>query len=276
MGSAKIQLLIGLSAILTAFVTASRATGCDDTVGEISKTLDRENYFVFFLYEKTTKETEAISKKVEEIVNKYAGSVNLDFQSSQLDKLEKEEKKIIVDDNGVKKFPVSLLVTPGGKLLYKKEEALTEKELKKHIYSPMKKEILKSLKKYEAVVLFIAGEKAKDRKKVLKNTKKAAKVSEDVISGKVKIIELDPGDKKEEYLLKNLEIPPTKDKIFIIMVFGRGKAVYPLKDNISATNIADYIQILSHNCSCGFPWHRVGQDLLMDEDPDTKKEVAIK
>ena len=265
----------GNTLILIALIVTV-ALACDITVGEASKTLQRDSYYVVYLYKAPGKDKDkekAIAgtrERIKKLVAKYGDKINLDFYASAVEKLVKDEKKMVTEEFKVTKFPASLVIRPGGKLLYKTDGEITDKELKTLIYSPTKKKIADAADAFEAVAVCIVGKRAKNKDKLLKNLKKSVDISEDVIGGKIKIIEVDAGDAKEKYFFKNLGIKPSVREIYTTLVFGRGKARRPVKGAATVNVLNDYIQVLANNCSCGFNWEAAGEDLLMEETKPPK------
>jgi len=230
---------------------------------------------------------------LKKVFGKPAKVANVVFTSVDASK---DYQKFILKHYQVEKgqAPVTLVVSPEDTVITRVPGLASGEKLGEVFSSPAKEKIAKELAKNKVVFLLFCNRETKHAKEI----RKAAKEAQDVLKnfswslpptmgpdgkstpGAVErcsagMVEVDPKDKKEAFLLKNLGIPAELEEATVMVAFGSG---FVVRDKLAWEMSADYligiVQVLAGPCLCTMsPEMIVGNTLLLLQEKREKKKV---
>jgi len=123
-------------------------------------------------------------------------------------------------------LPLWVLVDGFGQTLERFDRAPTVQDVKKISFSPVRDQIIKALEKPDAtmLMLFIHGRDAQADQDARAVVDRAIEQS----GKKVPIIEVDPADEREAYLLKQVDHRADQAAPTVVPVFGQGRILEPI------------------------------------------------
>ncbi len=270
-------ILVGLGVMLAAG-PRFEADACEGTFFEVVEAMVPFRHCVMYFYDSKSTTKEAMEARLVGETKKWADKVNVVFTAVDVSS---ERQKYILEHYKVKKAPQTIVISPEDAIITRVPELAGEDRLKKVFISPMKEKIGKELGKHKVVFLTFVNKKtkhAKELKKVVKDSQKLIKEFGWCTAG---MIEIDPKDKKEEHLLKNLDISPDLKEATLLVAFGSGwvvneKLTYQLSEEwkLSPEDLLGVVQVLGGPCSCSMPDMLLGKTLLMVRE--VKKPEAEK
>jgi hypothetical protein len=258
--------ILWLFIFLIVFIAEGQA--CNVSVFEAIPKLRTLPYEIMVFYKPGEKRSEKMLKKVEALKGKDIENVNVEFKKYDYNKLIKEKDQggeDILKFYKVKKIPLLVITSPLGRPVLRFKNKIIVKEFKMIFDSPARKKIRESLKKTPAIFVCVAGKKAKDRKKLFKNIEKCSDLCKEFFKVDMSIVEIDPGNIEERYLLNILGLKKNLKKATAFIIIGKGRRILmPITAETKTEEIVETLQILASPCSCNTPQIFKGEDILME------------
>lgn len=209
--------------------------------------------------------------KLKKVFRQPAKTANVVFTAVDASK---DYQKFILKHYQVERGPVTLIVSPEDTVITRIPGLATADRLKDVFTSPAKRKIAKELVKNKVVYLLFRNKKTKHGKEMSKVVKETQSLLKEFGWCTAGVVPIDPKDKKEEFLLKNLEISGELEEATLMVVFGSGFVVRAkLTWKITSDELLGIVQVLAGPCLCTMsPEMIVGNTLLMVQEKQEKKK----
>lgn len=174
----------------------------------------RENKFLFLLfYEKGSDDSDRMLEVIKKAEKKWEDKANF----FNVDINDKEEKDVL-QRFGIYQAPVTLVMAPNGVIIGGLPGVVGLEELGKAFVSPKMAQIVQALQQRKVTFLCIQNDETKYAKEVQKVVDEVA----EVLGKSVKVVRVDPVDKKEEELLRQIRVEPNITEAITIVIAQTG------------------------------------------------------
>lgn len=212
----------------------------EEAVGQAKK--ETRHRVVYFYRSK--RDHKKITARVEKAKKKWT---DVDFRVVEVtDPREKE----IVKNCGVTHVPFTTVIAPNGAITARFPGIAKVNALEKGFVSPKMQELLKAVQSENVVFLCLANKSAQYSDEVLATAHRAT----EKLSGLAELIEIDPRDKREAKLLKQISVLPDIKIATTLVIAPTGIIVEKFAGKITERDLFDSFQkILSMSKGCGAP-----------------------
>lgn len=200
-------------------------------------------YRVVYFY-RSKRNHQKITARVEKAKKKWT---DVDFRVVEVtDPKEKE----IVKKCGVTRVPFTTVTAPNGAMTARFPGIAKVDALEKGFVSPKMAELLKAVQSENVVFLCLANKTAQYGDEVLATARRAL----EKLSGIAELIEIDPRDKREAALLKQISVSSDTKIATTLVIAPTGIIVEKFTGRITERDLFDSFQkILSMSRGCGAP-----------------------
>ena len=203
-----------------------------------------ENKSVFlFFYKKGEEKSERMTKIIKEAEDRW--SEEADF--IRIDVNEGKEKEII-SQYGIRRTPMTLVMASNGVIVAGFPKVVSLDDLEKAFVSPRTIEILGGLQQRKVIFLNVRDE---DTQYAKENTKVLEEVAE-VLGKSVKVVEVNPRDKSEEKLLKQIGVEPDITNSIVMVISQTGRMGDSFEGKVTNKQLfTAFKKVLAQKSGCG-------------------------
>ncbi len=223
-------------------------SGIAESAGASSKEAivqaEKENKFLFlFFYEGGSDESDRMRKTIGKAEKRWADKAN--FISIDINDSKERE---IISQYRIWRVPVTLGMAPNGVIITGFPGVVGLKDLEKVFVSPKMIEIIEGLQQRKVIFLCVQNENTKYGKE---NSKVVKNVAE-VLGKSVKVVEVNPEDKKEETLLQQINVKPNITNSATIVISPAGAIGDRFEGKVTNKDLfASFKKVLAQKSGCG-------------------------
>lgn len=211
----------------------------------IAESAIENKYLFLYFYKRGSRDSKKMSRVIEKAKKKWSAKANF----VNIDVNDKTEKNII-DLYRVKKVSLTLVIAPNGAITSGFSGVVDLESLEKSFISPKMAEIIKAIQERKTIFLCLLNEKTKYSKEVLKT----AQAAKDMLRGIAELVQVDPSDKQEKYLLSQLRVEPDIDSATTVVIAPTGIVADKFTGKITKRDLFNSFQkILAREQGCGEP-----------------------
>ena len=211
--------------------------------GAIAQAMKEKKFLFLFFYEKGSGECDRMSRIIKEAKSKWKDKA--DFISIDINDSKERE---IVGQYRIRHVPVTLVMAPNGVIITGFPGVVGLEELKEAFIPPKMIEIIGGLQERKVIFLCIQNENteyAKENSKVVKDVA-------DILGKSVKVVEVNPEDKREETLLQRINVQPNITNSTTIVISQTGQIGDRFEGKVTKKELfASFKKVLAQKSGCG-------------------------
>lgn len=204
----------------------------------------KENKFLFlFFYEKGSDESDQMARIIEEAKSRWSDKTNM----VSIDIHDSKEKEI-VSQYRIWRAPATLVMAPNGVIVAGFPGVVGVEDLKETFISPKMIEIVGILQQKKIIFLCVQNKNTKYVQENLQVVKDVA----DVLGKSVEVVIVNPKDKREEKLLRRLDVDPNITNSMVMLISQTGQVGDRFEGKVTNKELfASFKKVLAQRSGCG-------------------------